>query len=505
MKSQVKLGIVLSYILIILNALYGLFLTPFIIRQIGAEDYGVYRTITALTSSLMVMDLGIGNTVLRYIAKYRAEKEENRISNFAAMSLIQSLLLCAIILLTCCVFFFLIRPMYSNTMDERQIDMARGIFVLLSINLICHVMENVLNGIIKGYNNFVFGNGIKLLRLVIRIALIVALLTFLKSPFTIVIIDLAITVACLFAEYIFIRFKLHLIIKLSKWEKAIFVESGIYTVLMFLTSIAAQVDGNLDNVVIGALLGPQLVTVYSIGLLIFSMYKNISVAVSGVMLPTVSNLLNEENGEEKVFNLVVKAGRFQFILLGAVVVGFAVIGKEFINLWMGSEYSDVYIITLILLIPALWELSVNVCLSILRAKNKIAFRTMVIFIGTLINAVITFVRVKNWSYIGAAIGTSVSCILGSLITMNIYYIKVMKIPIFSIYKRIIHRTWLCLIISALGLFGVSRLIYGSWLAFVIQFIVFCIIYAATLLLFGLNKEEKKRLPIIGGFFSKISR
>jgi len=73
-KSQVSLGAVLSYILIILNATYGLFLTPFIIGQIGDASYGVYKTISAFTSSLMVLDLGLGGTMMRYIAKYRADK-----------------------------------------------------------------------------------------------------------------------------------------------------------------------------------------------------------------------------------------------------------------------------------------------------------------------------------------------------------------------------------------------------------------------------------------------
>ena len=173
MKSQVKTGIILSYLLIILNALYGLFLTPFIINIIGVEDYGVYRTITALASSLMVMDLGMGNTVLRYVANFRAIKQDDKISNFAAMSLIQSIIICTFILVACTIFIYFISPLYSDTMSIEQISMARGLFAILSINIICHVIENVFNGFIKGYNHFSFGNGIKLVRLIIRILLII--------------------------------------------------------------------------------------------------------------------------------------------------------------------------------------------------------------------------------------------------------------------------------------------------------------------------------------------
>ena len=100
--------------------------------------------------------------------------------------------------------------------------------------------------------------------------------------------------------------------------------------LMFLTSVAVQINNNLDNVIIGAISGPALVTVYSMGLLIFGMYESISTSLSGVMLPTVTDLLERDEHGEKIQSLIVKVGRIQFLLLGAVAAGFACIGKCFI-------------------------------------------------------------------------------------------------------------------------------------------------------------------------------
>ena len=47
----------------------------------------------------MVLDLGLGGTVLRYIAKFRAINEDERIPNFVAMSLIQALMMCGVIII----------------------------------------------------------------------------------------------------------------------------------------------------------------------------------------------------------------------------------------------------------------------------------------------------------------------------------------------------------------------------------------------------------------------
>ena len=88
--NQVKYGAILSYILIAVNSLQGFFMAPYILSQIGEGDYGVYKAIAAFSATILVMDLGIGTTVMRYTAKFRAEKRMKDISNFAAMGLIEA-------------------------------------------------------------------------------------------------------------------------------------------------------------------------------------------------------------------------------------------------------------------------------------------------------------------------------------------------------------------------------------------------------------------------------
>ena len=501
-NSQVKSGIIFSYILIILNTVYGLFITPYMIGRLGSSEYGVYKTISSLSSSLMVLDLGIGSTVMRFVAKYRATKNEKSIPNFVAMSLIQAAALSGVILLIGTAVFFTIRPVYSTTFSPTELRKAQILFCILLVNMVLHVFENVINGVITGSNRFRFGNGIKVVRLLVRVLLIVSLLAVYSNSIVLVMIDLLITTVSIIIEMMYVTRKLHIKPKYSYWDRALFFESGKYTILMFLTSIAAQVNNNLDNVIIGAISGPAVVTVYSMGLLIFGMYENLSTSVSGVMLPTVMNLLEEDKNGEKIQKFIIKVGRIQFILLGAAVVGFACIGKDFIMAWLGKGYEDVYVITLILMIPSLFELCVNVCLSILRAQNKLLFRTGVLFASTILNAVVTILAVKYWSYIGAAFGTAASFIIGSLIVMNIYYYKKLQLPMLRIYGGIIKGIWICLAIAGVVLFLVSRRINGSWGMIIVNIIIFCIVYGAMLIIFGLSKEEKNSIPVIKRMIKK---
>ena len=70
--NQLKAGALLNYIVILLNLVVGLLYTPFMLRMMGQSEYGLYSLVASIISYLTVLDLGIGNAVIRYTAKYRA-------------------------------------------------------------------------------------------------------------------------------------------------------------------------------------------------------------------------------------------------------------------------------------------------------------------------------------------------------------------------------------------------------------------------------------------------
>ena len=243
----------------------------------------------------------------------------------------------------------------------------------------------------------------------------------------IILVDLAVTVLAVAAEIAFVLFKLNAKVKYTHWDTKVFSESFRYTILMFLTAIVAQVNTNFSNVVIGAIISASAVTVYSMAILIFGMYEQMSTAISGVMLPTITNSLKDDDEYyTNTLGIVVDMGRIQFILLGAVLVGFITLGKPFVDMWLGPNFDDVYYLVLILLGPALLELCINVCLSILRAKNMLGFRTAVITASTVLNIIITISAMRYIGFYSAAVGTACSFLFGSVIVMGIYYYKKLK-------------------------------------------------------------------------------
>ncbi|MBQ3604049.1 MAG: polysaccharide biosynthesis protein [Clostridia bacterium] len=501
-KNEVKWGAIISYLLIVFNSLYGFLIVPYILSSLGDVEYGVYKTISSLSSALMVLDLGLGGTTMRYIAKFKSDSQRDRIESFISMALGEGSIIGVVLIAVSVIIYCLIPSIYSEGLSGNEIELAKKLFIILSVNMLFHIFENVLNGIISGHNKFTFANGMKLIRIFMRILILFVVFSFVKSSIALVLIDLFLTFFQIIVELIYIRAKLKTKIRLSfkGWDKEVFQESFKYTILLFITTIAAQVNNNLDNVVIGAIRGAAFVSVYSIGLLIFGMFEQLSTALSGVMLPTVTNILKSDNDGSKIEKTIVQIGRIQFMLLGAALIGFVILGKQFISLWLGDNYFDAYNITLILMVPALLELCVNVCLSVLRAKNMLGFRTGVLLATTIMNAIITVVGVKLFGYYAAAIGTALSFLVGSVIIMNIYYYKKFSFKMLKIYKKIFSGTWLCLLISGGAIWISSRFLNEGWFAFALNIVVFCIAYVTSMLLFGFKKDEKKNIPLIGKYF-----
>ena len=493
-KNEVKIGALLSYLLIFLNSFYGLVIAPYVLGTIGNSEYGVYKTIASMTASVSVLEFGLSGTLQRYLAKYRALKDDKSGYNFSAMCMLQALVLSLLMGVVGIVLYFMLEPMYGASFSDAELHRAKQIFVILILYVMLHLFENVFFGIITGYNRFVFSNSLKVVALLTKIGLYFIVLPIIRNSLAIVCISVLIELITIAAEYLYIKKGLHHRIVLYKWDGAVFKESFIYTGLLFIQSIIIQFNGNIDNMVIGADIGTASVTVYSFAIQMFNMYETCATSISGVVLPSVTKKIYDGATTQELEAYIVKFGRAQWAILGAALGGFICFGQEFFALWLGAGFEDCYYLSLILMIPITFPLIVNVCLAILKAKNLLVFRTIALAYSALLNALLTLIGTRIWGYWAAAAGTAVATVIGSVISLNIYYQVKLKINVFKLYWKILHRTTVCIAVAcAAGLLLNYLIVPTGWLYFVIKAAVFIAVYGAGMLLFGLNKSEKASL------------
>ena len=87
-SNQRKLGAFLSYLSIIISTIVQLLYTPFLIRMLGQSEYGLYSLVSSVIGYLTVLDLGFGNAIVVFTAKYRANKEYEKEKKLHGMFLV---------------------------------------------------------------------------------------------------------------------------------------------------------------------------------------------------------------------------------------------------------------------------------------------------------------------------------------------------------------------------------------------------------------------------------
>ena len=89
--NQLKAGAALNYVVIVLNIAVGLLYTPYMLRMMGQSEYGLYSLVASVIAYPTILDLGLGNAIVRYTAKYRAEGKTKEQYEMFGMFLVLSI------------------------------------------------------------------------------------------------------------------------------------------------------------------------------------------------------------------------------------------------------------------------------------------------------------------------------------------------------------------------------------------------------------------------------
>ena len=85
-----------------------------------------------------------------------------------------------------------------------------------------------------------------------------------------------------------------------------------------------------------------------------------------------------------------------------MATGLILFGKNFIRIWAGKAYTNSYYIALLLIIPTCIPLIQSLGVSILQAKNKHKFRSVLLVCISVFNVIISVPLTKLYGGIGAA-------------------------------------------------------------------------------------------------------
>lgn len=499
-SNQRKSGAILSYVSIILATLVQLVYTPFLIRMLGQSEYGLYSLVYSIIGYLTVLDLGFGNAIIVYTAKYRAQKKYEEEKKLHGMFFVIFCIIGVIALLAGLVLYFNVENLFGSTMTSAELSKAKVMMLILTFNLGVTFVFNIYSSIISAYEKFTFQKVMTILNTILKPTFMIPLL-FLgyKSIAMCVVVTIVNTIVML-SNYLYCKKKLNIKIKFQGFDKKLFKEIFGYSFFIFLGVIVDKVNWSVDQFVLGAVSGTIAVSLYSIASQINSLFVNLSTAISNVMLPKMSKMVAKEASNEELTNEFIKVGRIQFFIVFLIASGFTLVGKEFMIAWAGKNFKESYYIAIILIIPLCIPLIQNLGVSIMQAKNMHKFRAILLACIAVGNIFLSIPLAKWYGGIGSAIGTSLSLIIGNIIILNIYYYKKVGINVIKFWKEILKMCFAYVLPIMLIVLLIHFISIHGFLHVLVFGAIYTIIYCIVSYFVVMNSYEKN---IINKVFKKL--
>lgn len=494
--NERKLGIILSYLNIVLHAIIGFAYVPLLLYYIGQSEYGLYQLIGSFIAYFSVMDFGLSAAVVRFYSKYKALEDKVNMENILAVALRAYGVIAVLLFNIGCVCYYYLPQIFAHSMTVGEITSARKLFALLLFNIALTLSTMVFKAVINAHEKFLFFKGTETIQMVLQPILIICILQAWPSAFSVAVVQTFINICLITAQIYYCFSKLHITIRFHYLDNEMFGRFKKLALSIFVVMIFDQIFFKTNQVILGVISGTEEVAVYSIASLIYMNYMALSLAISGVYLPHITEMVAKQEPIKTLSNLFIRIGRLQYFLLALVASGFIIFGRQFINIWAGDGFNNAYFITLLIIIPFTVDLIQNIGLSIMQAQNKYDFRAKVYFVMGLFNLCLAIPLAIQFGGIGCAFATGLSMFLGNGVVMNWYYAKVTKLDIARFWREIGSITIWVVLLTFIGYGANEVLASPSKLIFFAKILAYTVVYLLIIIRFCLNAEEKQQLAAI---------
>lgn len=491
--KQIKIGAVISYIAIFVNIVTGIVYTPWMMNSIGKSDYGIYTLAMSLINTFMI-DFGLGMAAQRYISKYLAENDQKSADKVVGLIYRLYFLITAVLAIVFTVFYFFLDKMYTKLTPD-EMEKFKTVYVIAAVYSVISFPFVPLNGILSAYEKFIQLKLCDLVNKFVSISLTVAALLMNYGVYSLVLVNLI-------AGIIFIIIRLILIGRFTalrptfKYKnKSLLKEIFAFSIWTSVSIIALRFFLSLAPSVLGIVSGAEEIAVFGYAVSLETYIYTFVTAINGFFMPRLSRIsAGSEAGDshKNVENLMISVGRFILMLFALIFIGFAALGREFINLLFGSAYNNSYYCTLLICGYGIIAYPQQIANTYTVVQNKVKKRAIASIITLAIDLVLSFVFGKFWGALGAATAVFISLNIYTVI-MNIIYKKDLGIDIFRFFKECHLKLLPGFILQLAVSFAISYIPLPGWTGFAIKVALIVAAYILNLFLFMLNKAEKNMI------------
>lgn len=505
-KRNIKYGIVLSYLNLIVSIIGTLLVTNRVVKLVGEYNYGLYSFVNSITAWLTVLSSALNASFVRFstIEAKENDGDSSKINTIylKLFMLIGIVVLVAGLVLTGALYFAHINIGNYGWSDSEYLYL---LFALSIINIAITIPSTLYTLYISYKKKFIFG---KLLTVFTSVANYIGhflLAYYYKDVTSICIFSIAITIVT-FAINLFYA-KKSLKCKLGKaplFENKILLKSiVVFSGILVLNAIVDQVNQSVDKTLLGFFSVPEDVTYYQLGQNFDTYLMTVSLSISSLFIPTINELVVNKKQQE-INELYLKVSHAQTFAVSIVAFGFIACGLNFVNWWLGEGNDWVYYVGAILMLIDICPLTLNSSIEIQRAENKHLFRALVYLGVAILNVGLSilflFVFPAEYKILACLVGSFIARIISHWIAINIYNKKSIKLPVGKYMLNVLKYLGIG-VIGCLVSFLTNHFVFGQiesyFLKTIFDGVIFIFIFCICAMILDFEFFKKALCKILG--------
>lgn len=490
-KSQIKLGAILSYLSIIVNILAGLVYTPWMIEQIGKSQYGLFTLANSLIT-LFLVDFGLSAATARFVSKYNSEGNQKKVNDFLGAVYKLYLFISAIIFIVFITVYLFLDKIYVKLTPE-ELSQFKVVYVIAGLYAIVSFPFITLNGIMTAYEKFIQLKAADLIYRFLNIGLMIFALWRGYGLYALVTVNAVSGIIIIIYKYIVIKSTTPVKVCFKRNSKDVYKSIFSFSLWTTVNSLAQRLIFNITPSILGIVSGSADIAVFGIVTTIEGYTFTFTTAINGMFMPEISRIYTKNGDDADIMPLMLKVGKFQFALNCLIVGGFSVLGKSFIDLWMGRDYMSAYIGILMVIIPGMFFNSLQIANTAMIVRNKVKLQAYIAVATGIMNVICSFILSSLFNVIGACISIFIAYSFRAIL-YHVICKKVMRINIKLFIKECYLKMIIPFIIMIFSGIILNILISsGGWIVLGIKGVCISIMYFLCLWLLSFSKEERKNI------------
>jgi len=312
------------------------FFLPYIVAKLGVDAYGILTLVLTVIGYFAVLDLGLGNAVVKYVAEYSATEDSEKMNEVIGASV---MVLSLLGLLGAVAIFSIAGLLVTHFLKipKELVSAAYVSFCISSVGFFVTMVFSAISAIPNGLNRyditslttFIMG-AVTMVGTVIILYLGYGVLQVVCLNFVITL--LGVLIYPLVLRRIMPTIRLKPTLKLPVLRKVL--SFGLYT---FFNRVAYLLNYQADRVVMGALLGIASVTYYVVPFTLVNRVTNVTVRIGSVIFPAISELQGSDR-YDTINELYLISSRIILVISTAICLPLFVFGGRFLTLWMGPDF-----------------------------------------------------------------------------------------------------------------------------------------------------------------------